>query len=173
MTNTGHIYKRWCIIQIKAWLPACLWCVFIFWGSTDDGGGQATSLRLMTFLHINFPALSWEQLAKLIFYLRKACHVTEYAILAGLVMRGFLCSSIIKKQESWSFPLAILTFSLCVGYAASDEYHQSLTQERCGCVTDVMVDAVGVFLGLQTMWCLIYFKTAKLDSTALKIPEKD
>lgn len=160
-------------MQIKAWLPACLWCVFIFWGSTDDGGGQATSLRLMTFLHVNFPALSWEQLAKLIFYLRKACHVTEYAVLAGLVMHGFLRSGITKRRENWSLPLAILTYVLCVGYAASDEYHQSLTQERCGCVTDVMIDSVGVLLGLGMMWCLAYFKTSKLDSTGLKTAEKD
>ncbi|MDI9400709.1 MAG: VanZ family protein [Limisphaerales bacterium] len=154
--------KRFFYVQTKAWLPAVIWCALIFWGSTDDVGGKATSLRVMTFLHENFPTLSWEQLAKTIFYLRKACHVTEYGILAALVFFGFLHSGLVGLRRFWSSRMAILTFLICVGYAVSDEIHQSFSVERHGTYEDVMIDAFGVLLGLTGMWVWSYFKRGTL-----------
>ncbi|NCC59915.1 MAG: hypothetical protein EOM12_03050 [Verrucomicrobiae bacterium] len=163
--------KRFFCAQIKGWLPAVIWCVLIFWGSTDDVGGKATSLRVMTFLHENFPTLSWEQLAKTIFLLRKACHVTEYGILASLVFYGFLRSGLVGWKRIWSFRMALLTFLICVGYAISDEFHQSFSSQRHGSHVDVMIDSFGVLMGLSAMWVLSYFKRGVLESKSSKSSE--
>jgi|LSQX01.3.fsa_nt_gb VanZ family protein len=163
--------KRFFYAQFKGWLPAVIWCVLIFWGSTDDVGGKATSQRVMTFLHENFPTLSWEQLAKTIFILRKACHLTEYGILAALVFFGFLRSGLVGWKRIWSFRMALLTFLICVGYAISDEFHQSFTSERYGSPVDVMIDSFGVLMGLSAMWVLSYFKRGISKNKSFKSSE--
>jgi VanZ family protein len=66
--------------------------------------------------------------------LRKCAHMTEYAILAVLLMRA-------TASYLWAFPLA-------VAYAASDEFHQTFVRGRHGSPIDVGIDAVGALIGL-------------------------
>ena len=67
--------------------------------------------------------------------LRKAAHLTEYAILAALLRRA-------TGSYGWAFGLAL-------AYAASDEYHQTFVQGRHGSPIDVGIDAIGISLGLM------------------------
>lgn len=66
--------------------------------------------------------------------LRKLAHVTEYAILGALLQRA------LGRPE-----LSILAGSL---YAASDEIHQSFVRGRHGAWYDVVLDSVGVMIGV-------------------------
>lgn len=149
--------------QIRAWTPTVIWCLLIFWGSTDECGGVQSIKKLIALLHYLFSSLSEADLLVWVFYIRKACHVTEYAILAAFVFWGFLKSGLVGWNRFWSSRMAILTFVVCVSYAASDEYHQSFTSERQGCVKDVMIDTGGVSLGIAGMYVvsLIRHKRAK------------
>ncbi|HEY7707542.1 MAG TPA: VanZ family protein [Gaiellaceae bacterium] len=65
--------------------------------------------------------------------LRKIAHATEFAILAALLVRA-----------TRSPALAIV---LAVGYAITDEVHQSFVSGRHGAPLDVVIDAVGVVVG--------------------------
>ena len=67
--------------------------------------------------------------------LRKAAHLTEYAILAALLRRA-------TGSYGWAFTLA-------VAYAATDEFHQTFVRGRHGSPIDVGIDAIGVSLGLM------------------------
>ena len=67
--------------------------------------------------------------------LRKAAHLTEYAILAALLRRA-------TGSYGWAFMLA-------VAYAATDEFHQTFVRGRHGSPIDVGIDAIGVSLGLM------------------------
>ena len=67
--------------------------------------------------------------------LRKAAHMTEYAILAALLRRA-------TGSSPWAFALA-------VAYAASDEFHQTFVRGRHGSPVDVGIDAIGVAIGLM------------------------
>jgi VanZ family protein len=69
------------------------------------------------------------------YVLRKCAHMTEYAILAVLAARA-----------SGSYPWA---FALAVGYACTDEFHQTFVHGRHGSPIDVGIDAVGALIGLQ------------------------
>ena len=65
--------------------------------------------------------------------LRKLAHITEYAVLAFLLRRAL--------SAPWAFAAAAL-------YATSDELHQSFVRGREGRPRDVLIDAVGIVLGL-------------------------
>jgi VanZ family protein len=96
------------------WLPVLLWAGVIFAFSS-------------------VPSLSsglggWDLV------LRKLAHMTEYAILAVLLVRAL-------GSYAWAFGLAVT-------YAASDEVHQLFVRGRHGSPIDVGIDAVGALIGL-------------------------
>jgi VanZ family protein len=66
--------------------------------------------------------------------LRKAAHAAEFAVLGFLLVRAL-------GRE-----LAALAAG--IAYAASDELHQTFVPGRQGTVLDVIVDAVGIAVGI-------------------------
>jgi VanZ family protein len=68
------------------------------------------------------------------YVLRKCAHMTEYAILAVLLLRAL-------GRE-------LPAFALGVAYAASDELHQHFVRGRHASPVDVAIDAVGLLIGL-------------------------
>jgi VanZ family protein len=73
--------------------------------------------------------------------LRKAAHILEYGLLAGLLARGFF-----KAGYGWMG--ALYAFLCSVAFGASDEFHQLFVPGRHGTLGDIRYDAAGVFLGL-------------------------
>lgn len=69
---------------------------------------------------------------------RKAAHVTEYAILAAAVWFALYF---------WTNNKSVLYFStvvFCIFYAVTDEIHQLFVKGRSGQFEDVLIDAVGI-----------------------------
>jgi hypothetical protein len=66
--------------------------------------------------------------------LRKIAHATEYAILAALLVRALGRPTVAGL--------------LAVGYSITDEIHQSFVSGRHGAPVDVLVDSVGVLVGV-------------------------
>ena len=66
--------------------------------------------------------------------LRKLAHVAEYAVLGALLARALARSGV--------------AFALGVAYAVSDEVHQHFVAGRRGAPVDVLIDSVGVALGI-------------------------
>ena len=73
---------------LKYWLPVLIWLGFIFIGSTDLMSAEHTSRIIAPLLRWLKPDISPEAIAQVQFFVRKAAHVTEYAILAMLLWRG-------------------------------------------------------------------------------------
>jgi VanZ family protein len=69
--------------------------------------------------------------------LRKLAHMTEYAVLALLLIRA-------TGSYAWAL-------GLTVAYAASDEVHQLFVRGRHGSPLDVGIDAVGALVGIA-LW---------------------
>jgi VanZ family protein len=67
--------------------------------------------------------------------LRKIAHATEYAILGALLARA------VQGR-------LVLALGLGVAYAITDEVHQTLVPGRAGRPLDVLIDTVGVALGV-------------------------
>lgn len=73
---------------------------------------------------------------------RKFAHMTEYFILA-------ICISFpLYVYGVRGFGLLILAGLFCVGFACTDEFHQSFVAGRGPSKRDVMIDSIGAFFGI-------------------------
>lgn len=73
------------------------------------------------------------------FTIVKGWHFTEFAILTGLCAAAFKwwCG----RTSSLTIGAAML---FCLGFAASDEWHQTFVPDRYGTFQDVLIDGLGV-----------------------------
>lgn len=133
--------------RILAWIPALLWMGVIFMMSAMPGnvsGEQSGRIMKLVLGVIAFlfgegaaAALPMDILHVLI---RKAAHMTEYAILFFLSVRALRHSGARRPR------LAALV--LCACYAATDEGHQAFVGGRGPSVIDVGIDTIGAGLAL-------------------------
>lgn len=77
--------------------------------------------------------------------IRKCAHAMEYALL-GFLLVGAICDNK-DERRSWNrLGLCMLIGAL---YACSDELHQTMVPGRAGQLTDVLIDSVGVIVGVM------------------------
>ncbi|MBD0379789.1 VanZ family protein [Paenibacillus sp. WST5] len=76
------------------------------------------------------------------FVIRKLAHVVEYAFFGLLVY--LLLNLLLKKRP---FLVFMITMSLCLIFAAADEYHQRFVFSRTPKMGDIIIDGVGVVIG--------------------------
>ena len=96
------------------WLPVLIWAAVIF--------------TLSSIPSLSTGLGTWDTI------LRKGAHLTEYAVLGGLLYRAL-------GRE----PLAL---AMGIAYAATDELHQYFVRGRHASPVDVAIDAVGVAIGM-------------------------
>ena len=141
-------------------LPVLLWLSVIFMLSTGAGGASHTNSFLDSFLSRFFPGvyhrLTWPELDAIHYYIRKAAHVTEYAILGTLMVRA-LCPS----RPGLSQRILLISWTLCAAYAATDEFHQIFVPGRTAKVTDVLLDAAGAAIGIVVFRFLLLRRTSR------------
>lgn len=95
------------------------------------------------FFHLNLPDEQVREIARAIEgFVRKAAHMTEYAILSILlyVWIGYWDMIVWKR--------AVLSMIIASLYAASDEFHQLFVAGRSGRVIDVLIDSSGAVIGV-------------------------
>lgn len=80
--------------------------------------------------------------------IRKGAHMTEYAILAILLVLHLDCYNFNKKK------VFLLSWLFTTGYAATDEFHQLFVPGRAGQLRDVGIDSAGGLLGILFMLLL-------------------
>ena len=127
--------------------PLVLWAVLIFIGSGDVLSGSHTSIILRAVRWL-FPNVRDESLAVVHLLVRKAGHLTEYAIFATLAARAFRASShdLLRKHWFW------VSLLLAIAYALSDEFHQSFVPSRTASIYDSLIDSVGALIALTIIW---------------------
>jgi VanZ family protein len=136
---------------VRYWLPVVLWAALIFSASSDAGSSSHTSRFLRPLLLWLKPGLSDAALDTAIYVIRKASHVTEYAVLTALLWRA-LRNRQRGRVLPWDWRLAARTFGLIVAYAASDEVHQLFVPTREGRIRDVLYDSAGAAAALLLLW---------------------
>ena len=120
-------------------LPPLCWTGLIVYLGGDQWGGAQTAAWLVPLLRTLLPTASPEELAAAHLLIRKAAHVIEYAVLAGLWRRGL--------GGAWA-PLGLAVLTACL-----DELRQSFTPGRVGSMLDVLLDgaAAATALGLVAL----------------------
>lgn len=127
---------------IKAWLPVALWMAVMFFGSTDLMSAEHTSRFLTPFLRWLNPEISPVAVAQVHLLVRKAAHVTEYAILTGLLFRALRG---LVGGFWWRAAVALVSAMI---FAAADEFHQTFIPSRTGSIYDILVDYCGALTGI-------------------------
>jgi len=142
---------------IKNWLPVLGWMAFIFTASTDIGSSQHTSRYIGPFLRWFNPNVSEETIHLVQVVVRKGGHLSEYGLLAILILRALGFSQ--KDAVSWSSRAAGQAFGLTVFYACTDEFHQLYVPSRDASICDVLIDSSGAFIALLLIWGWRHFST--------------
>jgi VanZ family protein len=116
----------------------------IFLASGDLMSAEHTSRFIGPFLLWFNPDISVETIAQFQFCVRKAAHLTEYAILALL-----LCRAVFRETNLLGARSTLLgVWIACVFVAAGDEFRQSFVESRGASPWDVMIDSGGAIFGL-------------------------
>ena len=125
--------------------------IVIYIASTDLMSAAHTSRFIGPFLRWFMPDISDATVRTVQFFVRKAGHLTEYAILAVLLCRAL--------QAHFHRFLSIATIALVASaiYAAFDEFHQSFVSSRTGSPWDVAIDCLGAAIGVAC--CLRFPKS--------------
>ena len=133
-----------------------LWCSLIFMFSNDTGGTstkKSDGLIVRTVEKVIKRQLSSEEKEKVLKYLvvpvRKSAHLFIYFIL------GILIISLLREYRDIDMKVVLLAVFLGFLYACSDEVHQLFIKGRSCEVRDVLIDTVGVSLGVL-LYSLIY-----------------
>ena len=132
----------------RYWLPPLCWMAVISVLSTDTFAAEHTGGVLWQVLRGLAPQVPYEHYTLLHWLTRKAAHLTEYAVLACLLLRAWRADAV----ETWHWRWAVLSFVLVTLYAGLDEYHQTFTQSRTGTVADSVLDMAGGLLALTLLW---------------------
>ena len=140
------------VMVLRKWLPAVIWMALIFEGSTDVLSGEHTSRFVEPFLRwISFGHLTPEQVDFGHLLIRKAGHLTEYAVLSVLFWFALDRPRLdpdVEPNNRGPWIAVCLAVVLAVVYAALDEYHQSFTPSRTSSWHDVAIDGIGAIIGL-------------------------
>ncbi len=140
------------------WLPPLLWMAVMFWLSTDTFAAEHTGEVLWHVVSRLAPQVTYEQYRLLHLLTRKAAHLTEYAILACLLLRACRAGA----ADAWHWRWATRSLVLVAIHAGLDEYHQAYTQSRTGSAADSVLDMAGGLVALALLW-LSRRKPAGLD----------
>src|ERR1051325_11435914 len=129
---------------VKYWLPVLVMIGAMYYASTDMFSGENTRGVIEKLVLWLRPHTTERALMKVNYFVRKAAHFIEYAILAALLFRAFRADSFRRWQLSW----ALYSFLTVVCWALLDEYHQSFTHTRGASIRDSMLDCSGALFML-------------------------
>lgn len=133
-------------------LPSILWMMGIFFFShqpaelSNENNFFIADILRTCDLEL-FTSMDYDILNLLI---RKAAHITEYFILFMLLYFA------IKKLSQYRERIlkdSILRASIStILYACTDEFHQLFIQGRAGRIQDVLIDSMGIVVGILVIW---------------------
>lgn len=122
----------------------------IFAASTDLGSAEHTSRFLIPFLRWLHPQISGLTLLKIQFAIRKLAHLSEYAVLAILLLGAFWAGG---RKAFWQS--ALLVVLVAAFYATTDEFHQTFIASRTASPRDVLIDISGAACGVLVYWLIL------------------
>ena len=147
-----HIFRDRRTMLILLGIPAIICAImkFGFSGQNGENSGdlsrKAAGIIVDSADSVHLVDVRWngrqELIDKIELPVRKAAHMTEYAIFACLVYLAFTVDGV-----SWQL-VRFISFFATAAFACSDEFHQLYVPGRNGCVTDVLIDCVGILIGI-------------------------
>lgn len=152
------------IKKILIWIPAIIMAMLIFGFSKQDGE-ESTGLSykaadiILTVCDkagiVDYNDNNRDSMIESVqFPIRKAAHMTEYAVLSVLIMLALIVDGLKGTR------LPVISAIIATIFAATDEFHQRFVPGRYGCLRDVLIDAAGSIIGLMIAY-VIYINMCK------------
>jgi VanZ family protein len=169
---------RWpyLLLSVLLWSIVLGWMWIIFSLSSETGYESSNrSLKMLEFMKAQF-GLDFS-----VFFLRKAAHFVEYAILTSFSFFAFVSTARISeknplieipvKEIKSSFQTnSMLSIWITVLYAVFDEYHQIFVFGRNADIIDVLIDISGgvvVLLFFRLIIALVLLHKKRSERTDL------
>ena len=140
------------ILKPLSFIPAILMMYLIFNFSAQDGTTSGNLSYKVSEIIIETSneafELNWTEqeqsyyIDRIHYPVRKLAHMTEYFLLAVSVSFPLY---VYRVRGIW---LLLLAGTICVGFACLDEYHQSFVAGRSPSKRDVMIDSIGIAIGV-------------------------
>jgi VanZ family protein len=140
--------RTWRASRLWRYGPVPAWAAFVLFASSANFSASNTSRIIRPLLLWLFPGIAEASIQQAHFFVRKAAHFTEYAILALLAARSLRTSGLASLRRSW-WPAS---FVFVAAVALVDEYHQSFLPSRTGTIYDSLLDMTG---GAAALVCLV------------------
>lgn len=145
---------------IRIWFPIIAWAGLIFMFSSQPYQKQNIKPFLSQNINVDwmtslFSTIQFTYAGKVIsvqtlgiegfleFIIRKGAHFSVFFILGWLVYRAFISTFQSRQISSFMISLTLIVF-----YAASDEFHQMFTENRTPLIEDVFLDITGGIIGI-------------------------
>lgn len=137
---------------------------FIIFGFSNQNGEESGNLsgKIAQFVVKQLPEEKIENKEQFLIrtekVIRKIAHFSIYT-LVGLLLMSFISTYSLEEKNE-------IFFSLSIGilYAMSDEIHQAFIPNRSAQITDVILDSMGVLLGVLLVLALIkIYKKIKIN----------
>jgi len=122
----------------------------MFTASTDLGSAEHTGSVLEPVLRFFLPDLAPGTFDLVHAAIRKTAHLTEYAILAILLVRA-LEGAVGRRLSAWRSRALPFAWLLAAAFAATDEFHQTFVASRGPSARDVLLDVIGAMAGLAAV----------------------
>ncbi len=152
------------IKKILIWIPAIIMAMLIFGFSKQDGEeSRGLSYKAADIILtvcdkagiVDYNDNNRDSMIESVqFPIRKAAHMTEYAVLSVLIMLALIVDGLKGTR------LPVISAIIATVFAATDEFHQRFVPGRYGCLRDVLIDAAGSIIGLMIAY-VIYKKMCK------------
>lgn len=142
------------IVSITSWIAVILWMLLILSFSSDPAevSKKKSGMILEKVKSVIERVEERFQVEfldndKLHFYIRKNAHVFSYFVLSILLVLAWKSSTGAKGFKPY-----YLAWLLATGFSVSDEFYQTFIPGRSGELRDVLVDNVGVVMGLMLVY---------------------
>ncbi len=150
---------------ILHWTPVAVFMALIFIGSTDLLSGQSTGRFLIPLIKFFLPTADDSTISMIRLLIRKAGHITEYAVLTALIWQAMTFGRASgAPTKLWEPRRAFLAWTLSTAYAASDEFHQSFVPSRVASPVDVIIDSAGALLALVVIFLVCRYLPKKCQN---------
>jgi VanZ family protein len=134
--------------RLFRYAPIFLWIGVILFLSSPAGSMDETSRFVGPLLNFFFPNMAEETRQLVHAYVRKSAHFTEYAVLAFVVFRALVGSSVVLLNKlRYMLPIILVAV-----IAFIDEYNQSFEPSRTGSYRDVFLDISGGLTIVLILW---------------------
>lgn len=92
-------------------------------------------------------------------YIRKIAHISIYFLLGFFAA---LSASELSRKTGRLFLCVFISWTVCMLYAVSDEFHQSFTAGREASFRDVLIDSAGALISVSLIGIISFIKRKRV-----------